>query len=162
MCTPRWSPWGPGDAEAVPENTPPNPTQAPVHVYPEVLALGEQPRESRAARLGHKVRGSPALAAGPSGQLETPEHPGLSVGRGTGHLKPTHSCLGLIHSPEWAGERIAEGKGNPLWAQTCLLFRQEHMGFKHFTLGSSHRSTDNSQEFCELGVKHAIIQHEIV
>lgn len=63
---------------------PRTPLRLQSHLYPDVLALGEQPRESRAAQLGHKVQGTPAPAAGPSGQLETPEHTWPLCGEGNG------------------------------------------------------------------------------
>lgn len=117
-CAPQWSSWeGWRDSWAC-YSLPYIPFQS--HLHADKLALGEQ----------HQVLKSLALAAGPSGQLETPQCPWpLSEGERVFWSPPCFRFC-LIHSPRWEGERLTEGEE----AKTCLLFPQQgHMCLPHLT-----------------------------
>lgn len=100
-------PSGPRDADPVSEHRPPTFSSysgsRPICIRC-ICTWGATGRESRAAGLGHKVQGGPALAPDPSGQLETCERPWLLCGKGSLSL--------AAHQPDLSreGERIT-GEG---------------------------------------------------
>lgn len=107
------------------------------------LHMGNGQEGKQGYCLGHRVKGGPALAPDPSGQLETWEPRGLSVGRGAGHLQPSllaeQPLLTSLICPE--RERDLQKKGDLFGVKACLLFLQQgHMSFKHFSFVSSQKS----------------------
>ena len=101
-------PSGPRDADPLSEHRPPTFSSYsgshPICIRCTCM-WGATGRESRAAGLGHKVQGGPALAPDPSGQLETCERPWLLCGKGSLSLAAHPACrAAAAHQPDLSGE----------------------------------------------------------